>query len=101
MPESVPTSQMLGVKQLSAYLKERGVDPATIPTAAMRELVELANEQIDLAALRNSQAIVMYMGALKSQSEVIADYCKKSAPERTCSDQAVCAILIKHRVASA
>jgi hypothetical protein len=101
MPSEIPASQLLGAKQLSLYLKERGVDPARIPAAAIQEFLELANETVDLTSLRSSQAMVMYMGELRAQSEVIASYCKGPATSRRGSDQDICDILKKHGVVSA
>jgi hypothetical protein len=97
MPTS-STSQTLGEKQLVIYLTKRGIDPKRIPSAAMREIVDTASATMDLAALRNSQALVMYMGTLKAYSDVIADYCTKPAQHRENSDQVICDILKSHGV---
>jgi hypothetical protein len=95
---SIPTSLMLGEKQLSLYLSERRVDPKSIPPEALREIVETASATMDLTALRNSQALVMYMGLIKAYSEVIADYCTKPARYRKVSDQVICEVLKTHGV---
>jgi hypothetical protein len=89
---------MLGVKQLAIYLSERGIDPGSIPQEAMREMIETASATLDLTALRNSQAMVMYMSLLKSYSDVVADYCTKPVRYRKVSDQVICDILNKHGV---
>jgi hypothetical protein len=89
---------MLGEKQLSIYLTERGIDPKSIPPEAMREIVETASATMDLAALRNSQAMVMYMGLIKAYSDVVADYCTKPARDRKVSDQVICDVLKSHGV---
>jgi hypothetical protein len=95
---SVPTSQTLGARQLVIYLKERGVDPASIPLEAIGDMIEMASAALDLTELRNSQAMVKYMGLLKSYSEAIADYCVKPGEYRKVSDQAIYDILKEHGV---
>jgi len=94
----IPTSQMLGEKQLIIYLAERGIDPESIPSEAVREIVETACATMDLTALKNSQALVRYMGLIKTYSDVVADYCTKPARYRKVSDQVICNVLKAHGV---
>jgi hypothetical protein len=101
MPTPAPTSLTLGERQLALYLNERGVDPKSIPPAAMKEIIEMALESMELTSLRDSQAMVRYMGLLKAYSQVIADYCTKFGQVRNREEQVVCDILSTHGVRSA
>ena len=93
MPTPAPTSQTLGERQLAIYLTERGVDPKTIPSAALKELTDMALESMELDSLRDSQAMVRYMGLLRSYSKVIADYCQRTGEVSTREEMDVCEIL--------
>jgi hypothetical protein len=92
------TSQTLGERQLSIYLTERGIDPKSIPPDAMREIIDAALASMELTELRNSQALVMYMGLLKTYGGIIADYCTKGTLPREASDRVACDILKSHGV---
>jgi hypothetical protein len=83
---------------LAIYLTERGIDPRSIPPEAVTEMIETACDALDLTALRNSQAMVTYMGMLKAYSDVIAVYCTKPASHRRAADQVICDILKRHGV---
>jgi hypothetical protein len=92
------TTQTLGERQLAIYLAQQGIDPQMIPTGAMKDIIATACATVELTSMRNSQAMVMYMGIIKSYSAVVADYCTKPVSYRTTRDQAICDILKTHGV---
>ena len=98
---AAPTSLTLGERQLAIYLSQQGIDPKAIPTAAMKEIIEMACESMELTSLRDSQAMVRYMGLLKAYSKVITDYCTKFGQTRNAEEQAICDILSDHGVLAA
>jgi hypothetical protein len=92
------TTFALGEKQLKLYLSEQGIDSTSIPSEAMRDVIKTACATVELTKLESSQALEMYMGLLKSNSRVIADYCTKVVQYRKASDQVICEILKAHGV---